>query len=572
MDKKALRKNFTKQFYKGNIINFSVAMLGIITEVIVNLVLSWLIQEVVDVSCGNSSRFTLPELTLLAVLTILGVTFGSFLLYISRPKFTAKAMGQYKDFAFGELTKKGISAFSGENTSTYVSAFSNDAAKIENNYLENMFSLVMKSAIFIGAFCMMFWYSPILTVSAVAFAFLPILASLATGNKLAKAEEEASRKSESFISTLKDSLSGFSVVKSFKAEKAMLKLFSDNSRAFEGAKCKCRKIGYIITAISETAACFAQFGVFLVGGYLALSGREITPGIIIVFVQLMNFVVEPISSVPALIAGVKSANALIDKMADAIYSNVRDEGEDIPDKLDSGIEIKNLSFSYEPGKEVLHNINTKFGAGKSYAIVGASGCGKSTLLNLLMASYGSYSGEILYDENELRSISSHSLYDIISIIQQNVFIFNSTIRDNITMFKEFDTEEVNRAIKLSGLSEFISERGADFKCGENGSGLSGGERQRISIARCLLRNTPVLLVDEATAALDAETAFQVSSSILELDGLTRIVVTHSLDESLLKKYDSVLVLKNGVVAESGTFDELMEKKEYFYSLFTVSQE
>ena len=176
-----------------------------------------------------------------------------------------------------------------------------------------------------------------------------------------------------------------------------------------------------------------------------------------------------------------------------------------------------------------------------------------------------------YDGKELRNVSSHSLYEVISIIQQNVFIFNSTIKDNITMFRDFEPEEVERAISLSGLSTLIAERGADFKCGENGSGLSGGERQRISIARCLLRKTPVLLVDEATAALDAETAFQVSSSILELDGLTRIVVTHSLDEALLKKYDSVLVLKNGAVEESGTFDELMDKKGYFYSLFTVSQ-
>ena len=258
-------------------------------------------------------------------------------------------------------------------------------------------------------------------------------------------------------------------------------------------------------------------------------------------------------------------------MANAIYSNVRDEGEDIPARLRDGIEIKDLSFAYNADKEVLHNINAKFEAGKSYAVVGASGCGKSTLLSLLMAGHSDYSGDILYDGKELRNVSSHSLYEVISIIQQNVFIFNSTIKDNITMFRDFEPEEVERAISLSGLSALIAERGADFKCGENGSGLSGGERQRISIARCLLRKTPVLLVDEATAALDAETAFQVSSSILELDGLTRIVVTHSLDEALLKKYDSVLVLKNGAVEESGTFDELMDKKGYFYSLFTVSQ-
>jgi len=126
-------------------------------------------------------------------------------------------------------------------------------------------------------------------------------------------------------------------------------------------------------------------------------------------------------------------------------------------------------------------------------------------------------------------------------------------------------------MELSGLSKLIEERGEDYLCGENGSGLSGGEKQRISIARSLLKKSQVLLVDEATAALDARTAFQVSNAILNLDGLTRIVVTHTLDESLLQRYDCVLALKNGSIGESGTFRELMEKKGYFYSLFTVSQ-
>ena len=230
-----------------------------------------------------------------------------------------------------------------------------------------------------------------------------------------------------------------------------------------------------------------------------------------------------------------------------------------------------MTFSYEPGKQVLHGVSARFDAGKSYAIVGGSGSGKSTLLNLLMASHSGYGGDICYDGAELRGIRAESLYDLVSIVQQNVFIFNSSVRDNITMFREFDKSEVDEAIRLSGLSELIAARGEDYLCGENGIGLSGGEKQRISIARSLLRKTPVLLMDEATAALDAETAYYITSSILQLDGLTRIVVTHALDETLLRRYDRIFTLKNGRLIESGTFDELMDKKEYFYSLFTVSQ-
>ena len=189
----------------------------------------------------------------------------------------------------------------------------------------------------------------------------------------------------------------------------------------------------------------------------------------------------------------------------------------------------------------------------------------------MMASSKNYQGEIRYDGKELKTVSAGSLYDLVSIIQQNVFIFNSTIRDNITMFSEFPEEEIDHAVRLSGLKKLIDEKGADYLCGENGAGLSGGERQRISIARALLRRTPVLFVDEATASLDAETSFDVLDAILHLDGYTRVIVTHDLDENILRRCTGLFALKNGAVSEKGTFDELMEKKEYFYSLYTVSQ-
>ena len=188
-----------------------------------------------------------------------------------------------------------------------------------------------------------------------------------------------------------------------------------------------------------------------------------------------------------------------------------------------------------------------------------------------MASYQNYDGTICYDDTELREISSSNLYEIESIIQQNVFVFNATIKDNITMFRDFSEEQINEAIRLSGLSALIEEKGADYLCGENGSGLSGGEKQRVSIARSLLKKSQVLLVDEATASLDAETAYQVSSAILALKDVTSIVVTHSLDEGLLKQYDGIITLKNGSIVETGTFHELLAKKGYFYSLFTIAQ-
>lgn len=565
------RKALTRQFYRENRGALILAVAGTLLVSGVNLVLSWLMQQLIDISTGAEADFTLPQLCLFSLACTLGVVASGGLAYLSRPRFLSRAMEQYKTYVFETLSKKSIAAFSGENSSLYISALSNDANTIETDYLANLFTLITHLVLFAGALALMFWYSPILTLIAIGLALLPVLASLLTGNRMARVEAEVSQKNASFLSTLKDSLTGFSVIKSFQAEAEMCKLFWGSVKGAEDMKCKKRRLSVVIQTLGSVAGVIAQMGVFLVGAWMALAGKGVTAGVVIVFVQLMNYIISPIGEVPQILAGRKAANALMDKLAQALSQNVRDEGEEIPCRLESGIALKNLSFSYDGEKEVLRGVSARLEAGKSYALVGASGSGKSTILNLLMASHGSYTGEITYDGKELREISGKSLYSLTSMVQQNVFIFNSSIRDNITMFRDFPKEQVDEAIRLAGLSRLLEERGEDYLCGENGNSLSGGERQRISIARCLLRATPVLLVDEATASLDPETAYRISDSILNLRGLTRIVVTHTLEESLMRRYDGILALKNGRLVETGTFDGLMEKKGYFYSLFTVSQ-
>lgn len=565
-----LRKQYTRQFYKGNCLYIIIGIIQSVILAISQLYLAWLMQELVDTATGASTTYTLGQVLLFGLVCIGLFVLTSALDYVSKPKFKAKAMQQYKNKVFEDLSRKNISAFTGENTSLYLSALTNDASTIEN-YLNNIFILVFFILEFFGALALMFWYSPALTGISIVSALLPVAASLLAGNRLAKAEEAVSNQNEAFVASLKDSLSGFSVIKSFRAEIAICRQFAADVKAVANAKCRRDRIDIIINGMGSLAGVGARFTVFFAGAWLALSGRGASAGMIMAFVQMMNYVISPIASVPQILALRKSAYALVDKLAAALNENVRDEGDHIPQTLDKGITVNDVTFSYDGEKEALSDVSITFEAGKSYAIVGSSGSGKSTLLNLLMAGYSNYKGSICYDGKELRSISSESLYDLVSLIQQNVFVFNNTVRDNVTMFHPFDDKAVNQALALSGLSEFITRRGEDALCGENGCNLSGGEKQRISIARSLLRKSPVLLMDEATAALDNQTAFRVISSILDLEGLTRIVVTHALDESILARYDSILTMKAGRLVETGTFQELMEKKGYFYSLYTVSQ-
>ncbi len=561
---------YTKQFYKNNRLCFAFAFTEVIFSSVGALIISWLLQQLLDLIGGNT-KLTLRELSLISLVFLVCIVFVYLISYFSKPYFITRGISQYKKYVFSEITKKSISAFSGENSSVYISALTNDITPIEQGYLRNTFIFFENILTFIGSIALMLIYSPLLTLVAIGLSLLPIIASILTGNKMAEAEKAVSDRNQTYTGTLKDCLSGFSVIKSFKAEAQMLKIFGENVKELVRADCKKQKTHILVQMFGNVAGITAQTGVFIFGAYLALSEKSISGGTILLFVQLMNYVLQPISVIPTCIAERKAARALVEKIAEAINTNVREETESESFEIKEGIRISNLSFGYQEDKQVLTDINFNFELGKKYAVVGASGSGKSTLLSLLMASYPNYSGSIAYDGRELREINSADLYEVESIIQQNVFVFNATIRDNITMFREFPEDEIENAIRLSGLSELIAEKGADYLCGENGSGLSGGEKQRISIARSLLKKSQVLLVDEATAALDAETAFGVSNAFLALDGITCIVVTHALDAALLSKYDSIITLKNGKIAESGTFDELIEKKGYFYSLFTVSQ-
>ena len=564
------RRQFTRQFYRGNHLNFSLALTATLAGTGLNLAISWLLQQTVDLATGTGAALTLPQLVLftlglLAVCLVIDAV-NAF----ARPRFLSRAIAQYREYAYSRLLNKNLSAFSAENSALYLSALSNDTASIETNYLQKLFEFTGNALLFAGSLAMMLWYSVPLTAVALVLSALPLVVSLLAGPRLAGAETAVSRENSRFVAALKEGLTGFSVIKGFQAEKEALQLFCKSSRRVRDAKCRRLRYGSILQSVGSLAAATAQLGVFLAGCWMSLSGWGVTPGTMIIFVNLMGCANAFVSALPEYLSNRTACLALMDRLSDALAFHPQQGGHPIPCRLDRGIDLEHLSFGYAPGVPVLQDVSARFAAGKSYAVVGASGSGKSTLLRLLMAG-GAYTGSIRYDGAELRGVRTDALYRLVSLVEQNVFVFDSSIRDNITMFRAFPRQEVDRAIQLSGLAPLITAKGEDALCGENGCLLSGGERQRISIARCLLRRTPVLLVDEATAALDRETAFQVSSAILDLEGMTRIVVTHALDAALLRRYDGILVLKNGRVAEQGGFDELMAEKGYFYSLYTVAQ-
>lgn len=566
---KKKNREFIHQLYYKNRINFIVTIILTIAMSSLNLMISWLIQQIMDCT-ANQDMQALVRSAWIVIIVVVIYTIANVMYRAVYPRFLQRAMQQYRDYAFSRLTQKSLRSFSKEGTALYVSALTNDCTSIENNYLAATFTLIELLFCFLGALIMLLYYSPVMLVLAVALSFLPVAVSMTAGNRLTEQEKEISKKNERFVSIVNELLSGFPVIKSFRAETQASRLFSQRNEQAEEAKKNKRRTEQLISLLANDAGIIAQMGIFLAGAWLAISGKGVTAGVVIVFVQLMNYILNPISQVPLLWSNRKAAIALMEKLSDALSENVREEGREKLNGFSEKIEVKDLTYGYEPESPVLKDLDVQFDAGKSYAIVGGSGSGKSTLLNLLMGSSSNYQGEICIDGVSIKNIESESLYQLMTSVQQNVFVFNDTIRNNVTMFHEFPDKEVTLALERSGLSEFIEKRGEEFVCGENGANLSGGERQRISIARALLRKSPILLVDEATAALDAATARAVSFSILNLVGMTRIVVTHRLEEAILRRYDKILVMKNGTICEQGNFDTLMQQKGQFYSLFQIA--
>ena len=562
-------REFIHQLYYKNRMNFIVTIILTIAMSSLNLMISWLIQQIMDCT-ANQDMQAVVRCAWIAASVVIAYTVANAVYRAVYPRFLQRAMQQYRDYAFSRLTQKSLRSFSKEGTALYVSALTNDCTSIENNYLAATFTLIELLFCFWGALIMMLYYSPVMLVLAVALSFLPVAVSMKAGNRLTEQEKEISKKNERFVSIVNELLSGFPVIKSFRAEAQASRLFSQRNEQAEEAKKNKRRTEQLISLLANDAGIIAQMGIFLAGAWLAISNKGVTAGVVIVFVQLMNYILNPISQVPLLWSNRKAAIALMEKLSDALSENVREEGREKLNVFSEKIEVKDLTYGYEPESPVLKDLDVQFDAGKSYAIVGGSGSGKSTLLNLLMGSSSNYQGEICIDSVSIKNIESESLYQLMTSVQQNVFVFNDTIRNNVTMFHEFSDKEVTLALERSGLSEFIEKRGEDFVCGENGANLSGGERQRISIARALLRKSPIILVDEATAALDAATARAVSFSILNLVGMTRIVVTHRLEEAILRRYDKILVMKNGTICEQGNFDTLMQQKGQFYSLFQIA--
>lgn len=474
---------------------------------------------------------------------------------------------------FTKILNKDMKDFSLDNSGKYISILYNDIKIIEDSLLNNIFLVISSFISFIISLLFLFSISPSIVIFIVIFGILGFVIPNALSKKLIIEKNNYSHNLEEITSVTKDLFSGFEVIKGFNIGSKINTIFKNSSNTVESTKKKCSILESIIKGFSLSFSVTVYLGVLILGGYLMYKG-EISVGTAIIIIQLSTHIVGPVKTSISLINQIKSVSLIADKIDEILYDSCEDIEEISLPKFENKIEVKNLDFSYTNDRKALNNINLTFEKNKKYAIVGESGCGKSTLIKLLMRYYKDYNGDILIDNKDIHKIFSNDLYKNMSMIQQNVFMFDDSIKENIKLFANYSDEEVLSICDRSGLSNLISRlpNGINSLVGENGNKLSGGEKQRIAIARSLINNTKILILDESTSALDNETAYNLESSLLSINDLTLIVVTHKLIKNILLNYDEIIVMKDGMVIEKGSFDYLISLKGYFYSLYYLQNE
>lgn len=562
------RKDVVKELYRGNKINFIFLLISSLFEALMLIVTSLMLEKLIAIASAKDIDGFIQQGIIFLILLAISIFIFVFVIIV-KPIYKKKAIKQYKNNIYRHILNKSIDDFFKYDTSTYVSALTNDVNYIEENYIFATFGLLTQIILIILTITIMILYSPLLTLISIALSMFPLIIALTVGSKLSDHEKRISDANAGFMSFVKDNFIGFSTIKVFKSEKRINELFQKNNDTVETIKSKKTKIVTILEFLQSISSLIAQFGVFFVSAYFAITTDKITVSIIILFVQLMNYVLSPLMTIPMMFSKRQAAKPLFDKIANILTVDDQNKKNKFITEFNDKIKIENLTFGYDE-KTILNEINYEFNADKSYAIVGTSGSGKTTLLNLLIGRNNNFDGTIKYDEYDIKDLSIDSLFELTSYIEQNVFVFDDSIVNNITMYSEVDDDILTDVIIKSGLEKLIKEKVKDYICGENGCNLSGGEKQRIAIARALLKKSRILLIDEATSSLDNETSTNIINNVLNLESTTKIVITHKLEETTLKRFDEIIVLKNGTIVEHGNFETLIDKKGYFNSLFNLS--
>lgn len=453
---------------------------------------------------------------------------------------------------FCGVIQKRPEAYYKNNTADYLSSIMNDVKLVEEQYLKPLLLCCQMAALFLTTLGILCYLSPVVTAILAGFLMLMFLVPALLGKALEKRQEAYSEKLAAFTAVSKDFLGGFEVVRSFSVSSHIKKSFQEQNRAAADAKLRADRLIAVNESLAEMLSVISTVVVVFVSAYMVLRG-SITVGTLLALIQLSGTFSTPVLVLLQSYPQMKGMKPIIKKLGELSQdqgdweqeeSRKGQEGRDCAE-FKKALELKDVSFAYEQDKDILDKKSLVIEPGKKYALLGDSGCGKTTMIKLLTGYSANYRGSITYDSREVRNMERWEFSRLVSVIHQNVYLFDTDIYHNICLGEEFSQQELALALDKSGVSQFLGslEQGIYTKVGENGGRLSGGQRQRVALARAIIRKTPLLILDEGTSAVDQKTAYAIEKQLLEEDGLALITITHHMQQDLEELYDQIIRLE-----------------------------
>ncbi|MEO6539062.1 MAG: ABC transporter ATP-binding protein [Ferruginibacter sp.] len=541
-----------------------------------NPIITW-VNENLNHLINTGDKFY--ALGVVCILIISSILLKNLFLYLS-----ARILGPIKNNIvnrfridlYDKILKLPIGYFTEQRKGDLMSRMTNDVNEVESSVIGTLEGWVKDPLSIIINLSVLFYISPRLTLFILIC--IPVMGFVIgrVSRSLKKQSGRVAIKNGETISTIDETLGGLRVIKAFNVESLLRNKFFVTSNELLDAR---NQIGYrrdLASPMSELMGVTIFAGILWFGGRLVLSQEIALNGaLFLTYMGLFYNIIDPAKSISTAFSNMQRGAAAIGRIEEVLHAPVTVDdnlnGQKI-EKFKSSIEFKNVSFFYEDAV-ILKAINLKIEKGKTVALVGSSGAGKSTLADLIPRFHDVSSGEILVDGINIKDYSLHSLRGLISIVTQEPILFNNTIAENIALgMSNASFEEIENAAKIANAHNFIEkkENGYYTNIGDRGMKLSGGERQRLTIARAVLKNPPILVLDEATSSLDTESERLVQDAINNLmSNRTSIIIAHRL--STIRHADEIIVLKKGEIVERGTHDSLIHIEGYYKRLVDMQE-
>jgi subfamily B ATP-binding cassette protein MsbA len=456
-----------------------------------------------------------------------------------------------------------------------MSRLTNDLSEVESSTIGVLETLFREPIAILLFFTYLVMLSPQLTLFLIVFMPVSGLIIGRIGRSLKKQNTRVQEKLGMILSTIDETLGGIRIIKAFNAEKKQLDKFEGQNDELFNIKNRANRRRDLAMPVSEVMGVAAVVCVLWYGGRLVLRGEFLDPGDFLAYIAIFSQLIQPLKALSSASYNIKKGAASIERIEYLINEDIAVKEKTDPvhlDHFENSIEFKKVGFLYED-KIILDGIDLSIPKGRTVALVGSSGSGKSTLVDLVPRFHDAGTGEVLIDGVNIKDYSLASIRNQMGIVTQEAILFNDTIANNIALGMDHPTDEqIIRAAKIANAHNFIlqKEDGYQTNIGDRGNKLSGGEKQRITIARAVLKNPPILILDEATSSLDTESERLVQDAIYNLmENRTSIVIAHRL--STIRHADEIIVLQQGKIVERGTHDSLIEKNGFYKKLVEMQE-